>query len=142
VKLKAYLLHIIRLNDEKYEQRFRAQEESYKQRLDALEKSIVVSFAAAQRAEDKADAAQMRKNESLNEMRGMAEDFNKNAMPRAEAMVQFDRMKERLDRNEKDISDVSARGAGLKAGWGWAAAVVALALAVAAFVSRSGGAGG
>lgn len=159
--LKAYVLDVIRINDEKYDQRFRATGETFRVRLEALEKSVVTSFAAAQRAEDKADAAQVKKNESMNEMRGLAEDFNKNAMPRSEAMMSNDRMLERITRQE-DLSkgmmnrgDVTllfdqlekrivqaelltkegkTRDTGIKMGWAAAVAVVGLVVLIAGFL--------
>lgn len=99
------------------------------QRFDSQENAVRSALATAEKATDKAELAISKRFDSVNEFRGMVEDFNRTTMPRAEAEI-------RLVALEKAIAARTSEGLGAKVGWGWAVGVVGFALAIYSFVRR------
>jgi hypothetical protein len=109
-----------------WEERDKRYEETFK----AIKESTSAAFAASQKAIDLASAANEKRADASNEIRGAMLDQQAKLMPRAEAEAV-------LSRNTADIKSVTdrvnaglARGIGIKDSYGWLAASLALALAV------------
>lgn len=87
------------------------------QRFDAQEKAVSAALAAAKEAVVKAEAAAEKRFDSVNEFRNTLKDQQQTLLPRAEAVVQFKIMQERLDAIDARLTLIQGRSEG--ASWLW-----------------------
>lgn len=109
-------------------------------RFEAQKEAVNIAMAAADRAVTKAEAANERRFESVNEFRAALSDSSRLLMPRAEIEIWFSTMTKkvdelaiRLDKSSAKMDSGVAHGRGLSDAWGillGAAAFIASIVAV------------
>ena len=82
------------------------------EKLDAQEKSVQVALTAADRAILKAENANDKRFESVNEFRGQLRDQTLTFIPREEVNLRFSSLEERIQRAERLQSDVVSESHG------------------------------
>jgi small-conductance mechanosensitive channel len=102
----------------------------------AQEKLVSAALAAAERAVLKAEAAAERRFESVNEFRQTLSDQQANLMPRKEAQVELNAIREKVDEFASRLERHEAKGAGISAGWGYLVGLIGFLAAVAGLASR------
>jgi chromosome segregation ATPase len=99
--------------------------------LEEREKQVRIAFVNAEKAVDKAEAAQRVVNSTQNEFRGAMSDANRLYMPRSECEQALATMKETIEKLETNISQRSNITAGVREGseksWGTIIAIIAAA---------------
>lgn len=91
--------------DRRYEQRFADVERATTLALHAAEKQTVISFEAASKAVEKAEAAQKAYNERSNEFRQALDDSNREKIGRAEFDTRFHATDEKLEARTIALSE-------------------------------------
>lgn len=86
------------------------------------DKQIAIALTSAEKAVTKAEAATEKRFDSVNEFRKTLSDQASSFVTR----VEYDTLKERIDRSE-------GKSLGLSAGWGYLVGIVGIVIAVAAF---------
>lgn len=133
--LKAHLERLLDEADKRNQQRFDAQKEAINTAMTASEKAIGAAMAAAKEAVLKAEAANERRFELLNEFRGALRDQTASFIPRAEANVRIETIEDKLAAAEKRLDTQAGRSSGVGSTWAVIAAVAALLLAAIAAVA-------
>jgi hypothetical protein len=126
---------------ERVDERFIAAAVLADQRFMAQEKAVSAALAAQKEAVAKADLANEKRFESVNEFRAQLADQAARLLPRAEAEVEHRALRELIERNAAMIAALSLRiersegqRGGLRDGWGYlvgAAGFVATLIAIA-----------
>jgi hypothetical protein len=83
--------------DKRYEQRFAAQESAVGSALVGQEKAVNAALVAADRAVLKAEGAAEKRFDAVNEFRAQLADQATTFLPRAEALVKFEALAEKLE---------------------------------------------
>lgn len=116
--------------DAERERLWQERDRRYDETFKAIKEATASSFMASQKAIDLASAANEKRADASNEIRGAMLDHQAKLMPRQEAEAV-------LGRNAADIKSVTdrvnaglARGIGIKDSYGWLAAALALAAAI------------
>lgn len=112
--LATFLLRIIDERDKQYDNRFNAQE-----------KATVAALASSEKAIDKAEMANEKRFESVNEFRKTLADQTSTFITRTEAEAATGRNAERITDLTTRIDKSEGKGAGLNAGWIYALGALA-----------------
>jgi len=123
VSLREYLEALSREQDLRYQQRF-----------DAQNKAIDAALASAEKAVTKAEAASEKRFEASNEVRGAMDDLTRTMMPRSEAQVGLNALREKVDELQKKIVASEASQTGRASQWVLIAGAIFLVIAIAGFV--------
>ncbi len=118
----------------------------YSQRASSQDAAVRTAQETSEKAINKAEIATERRLEGLNELRDMAADQASKLMSRAEFIVQHQATIDKIQLNEdrlgvlqKDISDIQARGGGMKELWGYLIGLGGLILVALEVYFRHGG---
>ena len=130
----AHVKDLINGNDRRYDQRFAAQEKATADALVALEKSTAAALAAAQMAVNKAEVANEKRLDSVNEFRGQLRDQASTFMQTKEAEAKLSAMNERLVALTARMDKSEAKGEGAGALWGYLVAALGVGLGIAGLV--------
>jgi hypothetical protein len=117
----------------------------YLDRFAAIEQNVTTAFLAQEKAINKADIANEKRFDSVNEFRGQQGDMQRTLMPRAEAEALFKSMNETMVALSKSMNDkidsltirVGAReamGTGQQQVWGYVAAIIGVVVGLAGIV--------
>jgi hypothetical protein len=139
------IMALIAERDRQYDQRFRAQETAMAAALAAADKAIaaafaaadkatVAAFAAAKEAVEKAERANDKHFESVNEFRKTLTDQTATFAPRAEMDVRFRALEEKIASVSQRETQSAARLEGSSNLSTWQIAIVGLILAAAVLV--------
>jgi hypothetical protein len=133
ISLKKYVESLLKSKEKIDQERERfAQERDrrYEEQFKSIKDSTAAAFAASQKAIDLASAADEKRADASNEIRGAMLDQQAKLMTRSEAEAG-------LSRNAADIKAVTdrvnlmqGRGTGIKDSWGWLAAFLGLMIAL------------
>lgn len=102
----------------------------YQQRFDAQTKAIDAALQAAKEAVTKAETANDKRFESLNEMRGSLNDMVSTLMTRTESLSMHAATAEKIDHLSSRVDKSEGAGGGLKQGWVYLSGAVALGLSI------------
>ena len=130
----AHLRDLIREADLRYQQRFDASEKAIAIQFATQIAAVNAALAAADRAVQKAEAANEKRFESVNEFRGLVADQQRTLMPREESMVLFHSLTDKIDKLEKIMDGISSERLGIKGGWGYAVGVIGVLLALMSLI--------
>lgn len=119
-----YLMAIIEANDVRYGQRFEASKEA-----------IAAALNAAKEAVQKAESAAEKRFEGVNEFRATLSDQQRTLMPRQEAEALIRNLSEKIDTQEKRITESVSQRTGIGQGWQYALGAVGLIATILSIVA-------
>jgi hypothetical protein len=120
--------------DKRYQARFLAVEQAVTTAFVAQEKAITAALLSAQAAVNKADLANEKRFDAVNEFRGQLGDQQRTLMPRAEAEALFKSLTDKIEVQAARGDRRDAIGAGGQQVWGYVAASVGVAVGIAGIV--------
>jgi crotonobetainyl-CoA:carnitine CoA-transferase CaiB-like acyl-CoA transferase len=131
--------------DNRHQQRFDAQKEALNAAfaaqkaatdaaLTAADKFAAAAMQAAKEAVEKAETANEKRFESVNEFRAQLTDQANTFLPRSEGEQRLAALSEKLDLIQSVVTTAGGRATGLTAGWGYLLGAVGLIGAVAAII--------
>lgn len=123
---KELLMAIIEGNDVRYGQRF-----------DASKEAIAAALNAAKEAVQKAEAAAEKRFEGVNEFRSTLSDQQRTLMPRQEAEALIRNLSEKIETQERRITENVSQREGIGQGWQLALGAVGLIGALLSIVAVS-----
>lgn len=125
---------------EHFDVRMAEQNSQNVQRFEAQEKAVAAALAAAKEAVIKAEAAAEKRFEGVNEFRATLADQQRTLMPRQEAELAMDSMKEKIDilqkSQEKETSSSDGEKSGFKNAWGLLVGIIGVAIAIISFLIK------
>ena len=151
--LRESLLGLIVANDKRYEQQFEAQKQSVSTALAAAKEASSAALASAKEAVQKAESANERRFESVNEFRNTLADQQRTLVPRGELDALEKAMTFRLDAQDRLLAEqraltvqyqseqrseratLIAGRTGLKDGWGMAAGIAGFVVVLMSLLS-------
>lgn len=131
--LAAQSLHFEALaveNDRRYEERFRATDRLFTQALAAQKELIAAIQLAADKAVGKAEAANEKRFDGVNEFRAALTDQTAHFMPRPEVESRFSAMSEKLNTAIQRAAVDDGRVKGMASAWAVFLAVAGLTIGV------------
>lgn len=120
--------------DRRYAARFGAVEQAVTTAFVAQEKAITAALLSAQAAVNKADLANEKRFDAVNEFRGQLGDQQRTLMPRAEAEALFKSIGDKIEVISARGDRRDAQGTGQQQVWGYVAAGIGVAVGVAGVV--------
>lgn len=119
---------IIAERDRQYSQRFEAQEKAVAAALAAQEKATAAAFSAASTAVSKAELANEKRLDSVNEFRGQLKDQASLLATRSEVATQLRALSDKIDGATSSINEMRSRWDGASMLWTVIAAALGLGL--------------
>jgi hypothetical protein len=110
--------------------RFRAQERLTEVRLAAAAIAVDTALYSVEKATVKAEVANEKRFDSVNEFRGALADAQSHFVTR----VEHESWGQRLDSLEKRLNVRDGRGLGLTSGWGYLATAIGIAAGISALI--------
>lgn len=132
---KELLLALIEANDVRYDQRFEASKEAIASALNAAKEAITAALSAADRAVQKAESASEKRFEGVNEFRATLSDQQRTLMPRQEAEALIRNLSDKIDAQDKRITESVSQRTGVGQGWQYALGAVGLIATVLSIVA-------
>jgi hypothetical protein len=120
--------------DRRYQARFTASEQAVKDAFAAQEKAINAALAAASAAVNKADIANEKRFDNVNEFRAQLGDQQRTFMPRAEVETMIKSLGEKLESVVARIDRSESRGQGSQQTWGYIVAAAGVLIGVAGII--------
>lgn len=120
--------------DRRYQARFVASEIAVATSFSAQEKAINAALASAQAAVNKADIANEKRFDGVNEFRAQLGDQQRTLMPRAEVEALLRAINEKSDSLTSRMDRHDATGNGQQQVWGYVVAGVGVAVGIAGIV--------
>jgi len=111
---------------ERYEGQIRALEAA----LEAAEKAVFAQLAATKEAITKADNANEKRFESVNEFRRTLTDLSATFIPRVEADAKFGALTDKWDTASAKLDKSEGRGSGFTTGWAILVGAITVGLAL------------
>jgi hypothetical protein len=102
--------------------------------IDSQAEKVALALAASDKAVQKAEVANEKRFDSVNEFRAQLTDQAATFMPRHEAEARWNGLAEKIDDLKERLGATVGRSAGLAAGWGYMVASVGLAAAVVGII--------
>jgi hypothetical protein len=103
-------------------------------RVEAVEKAVLAAIAASDRAVNKAEAANEKRFDAVNEFRGALNDSTRLMMPRSEAEQSFRVLSEKIEVFGKRVDAREQQGRGLNQGWIILASVISVLSSIGMFI--------
>lgn len=125
---------LFREKDLRDQQRFDAQQKALTDALLAQEKAAGAALQAANAAVAKAETANEKRLDGVNEFRGALDDYARTLMPRTETVTLIAGLTEKIDSLEKRTNTSEGRTVGVGQFWGALLAVAGLALGIGIFI--------
>jgi len=121
--------------DKRYQARFLAVEQAVTTAFVAQEKAITAALLSAQAAVTKADIANEKRFDGVNEFRAQLGDQQRTLMPRSESEALFKSMSDKVEALTKVVSERTAQGTGQQQVWGIIGGVIGVAGVLVAIVA-------
>lgn len=100
------------------ETRINEMDRRFGERFEAADRAVEVGLRVAKEAVDKAEAAQDKRMEAMNEFRAQLADQTATFVPRSELDQHFDQIEKSIDELKQSSQTTAGRREGLSAGWG------------------------
>lgn len=128
------LREIIEANDKRYTERFQGLIDTFAQAIAAVKEAVTTALATAERANTKAENANDKRFEGVNEFRNSLSDQSRLLMPRLEVEALFRGLKEDIGKLEKSQQSTAGRSSGVRDSWAVLAAIAALLISIGSVV--------
>jgi hypothetical protein len=125
VEVKDYLFHIMDERDKRYEERFLAQEEAMK-----------TALTSAKEAVTKAEIANEKRFDSVNEFRETLRDQTSTFMPRSEVQLGIDTVTEKINSINAKLERMDGKGIGINQLLGYLFASAALIVTILTLITK------
>jgi hypothetical protein len=118
------------------DRRFDDQDKAVQTALTSAEKAVVAALAAAKEAVSKAETANDKRFDSVNEFRAQLADQTANLMPRTEYTVQHKAIEEKLADLINRVNTSDGKSSGFDKSWAMFLAVIGVGLVVIGLVLK------